>query len=361
MFTALLDILLSRRDMIVDKLELLMKNQKDLLRDIGWKSFSSGKNLDLLVAAVDGSMNYKQYKGFMIYAVDSESVLIEDGKVSVFRQLGDVDVLVPFWLPEERIKLYMSILEIKNAIQVLSEKDDMLVLLDGSLSGLVIRPIKYSYTGLEVNHIVKKKYLDILIDEIERKNGGIISKNYTPQIFEEFKDTYSIEDAQAACFYLEYLEYLVSLMYLFSNFSERIIGIAKNSEDRSIFRYAISDIAYLDMNIKSPGYVLSSKNIELKNMKRGLPVFWDFFRKLEFQVLYVKFSENGPILKMEIPYALREYSIEDILKTLDNTCIDGYPYPLTIAHRDVKITNKDMETITKMLGIYWAKTGREML
>ena len=64
----------------------------------------------------------------MIYAVDSEAVIVEDDKMSVFKQLGDVDVLVPFWLPEERIKLYMSILEIKNAMHVLSSKNNALIL-----------------------------------------------------------------------------------------------------------------------------------------------------------------------------------------------------------------------------------------
>jgi len=96
MLTAILDVLLINREKILSKLDLLLKRQKDLLEDIGWKSFSSGSVHICPIAAIDGSMNFKQYKGFMIYAVDSEAVIVEDDKMSVFKQLGDVDVLVPF-------------------------------------------------------------------------------------------------------------------------------------------------------------------------------------------------------------------------------------------------------------------------
>ena len=203
MLTAILDVLLINREKILSKLDLLLKRQKDLLEDIGWKSFSSGSVHICPIAAIDGSMNFKQYKGFMIYAVDSEAVIVEDDKMSVFKQLGDVDVLVPFWLPEERIKLYMSILEIKNAMHVLSSKNNALILLDGTLSGLIIRPIKYIYSETEVTRVIRKRYLDILIDEIENHNDGIISKNYTQEIFDEFKEKYGVSEAQASCFYLE--------------------------------------------------------------------------------------------------------------------------------------------------------------
>lgn len=361
MLTAIIDSLLSRREEILGKLNVLMKQgDETALEDLNWRNFQQGKVQDFPIAAVDGSMNYKLYKGFIIYAVGSEGVLLDNDRISVVKQLGDVDVLIPFWLPEERIKLYMSILEMKNAIYMLVKNSRAFVLIDGSLSNLIMRPIRYVYSNTEINRKIEEEYFETLQDDIEKLRNSIVSKNYTQEVFERYKDEYGVSEAQAACFYLEYIEYLLSLRYLISKYSEKIISVAKNSEDRSIFKLAISDIAYLDVITKTPGFT-QGENIVIKTIKRKLPVFWDFFKNLEFTVIYVRFSRGGPMLKLEIPYTLRSLSIVDILKTLQYTCVDGYPYPLMKAHRDVKITNKDMEAITKMLSVYWAKTGREML
>ncbi|RLF07639.1 MAG: hypothetical protein DRJ64_02585 [Thermoprotei archaeon] len=361
MLTAIIDSLLSRREEILGKLNVLMKQgDESALEDLNWRNFQQGKVQDFPIAAVDGSMNYKLYKGFIIYAVGSEGVLLDNDRISDVKQLGDVDVLIPFWLPEERIKLYMSILEMKNAIYMLVKNSRAFVLIDGSLSNLIMRPIRYVYSNTEINRKIEEEYFETLQDDIEKLRNSIVSKNYTQEVFERYKDEYGVSEAQAACFYLEYIEYLLSLRCLLSKYSERIISVAKNSEDRSIFKLAISDIAYLDVITKTPGFT-QGENIVIKTIKRKLPVFWDFFKNLEFTVIYVRFSRGGPMLKLEIPYTLRSLSIVDILKTLQYTCVDGYPYPLMKAHRDVKITNKDMEAITKMLSVYWAKTGREML
>jgi len=49
-----------------------------------------------------------------------------------------------------------------------------------------------------------------------------------------------------------------------------------------------------------------------------------------------------------------------IISIIKRDAVEGYPYLLKKAHQDVIIRHKDINDLSKILGLY-EKTGREML
>ena len=63
---------------------------------------------------------------------------------------------------------------------------------------------------------------------------------------------------------------------------------------------------------------------------------------------------------LEVPREIDKSQLEELLERISYTSVDGYPYLLKKAHKDVVIRNSDMDRITGGLGII-EKTGREVL
>lgn len=356
MLATVLDAILIKREDIMRKLELMgAENISDKLH---WAPLPRGGPSWNTVAGVDGSINYKEYKGFVIYAVDAECVSIAENNLYVVAEAGDVDVLVPYWLPSERIKLYMSILELRTTLYTL-ENLDGLVLLDGTFSSLLVRPVPFTRPGPDIRQEIERVYIPDLIESIEPTILGVVSKALSEEIYEGFKHLNESE-AQAACFYIEYIEYLTLLKSLLEKYGDRVIAIAKNSQSRRLFKFYQSDIAVLERITRGPGYI-REEPISIKALKRALPIYREFFAEVVISPYYVRLADGGPVLKVEFPSVVSEAKVLDVFRTLSAISVEGYPYPLMRAHRDSLISDKDMESISRMLSVYWARTGREHL
>ncbi|MEM4576502.1 MAG: DNA double-strand break repair nuclease NurA [Candidatus Nezhaarchaeales archaeon] len=75
---------------------------------------------------------------------------------------------------------------------------------------------------------------------------------------------------------------------------------------------------------------------------------------------YVKLSDDGPLLKIEIPGIVSEDEVRDVIAKLSDVSPSGYPVPLLVAHSSAKIRGITLRKALSLVGIR-LPTGREAL
>ncbi|MEM5778043.1 MAG: DNA double-strand break repair nuclease NurA [Candidatus Aenigmatarchaeota archaeon] len=347
MFDFLFEKLAERKNQILNKINNLEFSEK-IAKD-WWINKEIKEGERIVIAGCDGSYNYKEFKSFTIYAVNSE-VLIFDKKLNSIKAC-DIDILYPYRYTEERLRFYMHMFETKNIFNALKNNKIDLLLFDGSIIGDIIRPLPFQ---LNPDAIVKEQIKNNFLNKLKSEDVEIVSKNYFKEIEKSFPNN-KIE-AQS---YLEYLEHLLSLHNMLS-FKEKIVAISKTSTSTYYFDKSMPDMAIFEKLSKSQGY---SKPIYLtinEKLKREFPILNDFFKDLEFTIFYARLKDRKNLLKFEIPKRIKENELENLLSKIKTISVDGYPYLLKKAHSDVVIHDVDMEKIARIFG-FTEKTGREML
>ena len=315
-----------------------------------WNTGSLDKDLDAVVGAEDGSMNRREFKGSILYAVDAEA-LIFDGKTLNSTPLGEVGVFPRQPFIENRLRLYMSLYEFKASLKSLEECNPELFLLDGSLISELVRSlIPASYIPPEKRRMIEREYLPK------------IKSAYSPEeiCVTRFRDGIEINMESDIMvdphIYLEYMEYLLSIQRLLGY---NPVGISKTSSGSEYFSSDLPDIILFEKLTKSEGYS-KPMLVSIDKALDRLPITHNFFDDLKFTIFYARLEDNKGVLKFEVPGKVRESEIIHILSILKAISTEGYPYLLKKAHNDVVITNRDMDQISGMLGIF-EKTGREIL
>ena len=81
------------------------------------------------------------------------------------------------------------------------------------------------------------------------------------------------------------------------------------------------------------------------------PIYNDFFKNLNFTNRFVKLTDNGSVLKVQLAYNATESDFKEVLEDLHSYSLEntGYPYLLKRVHDEVKITNKDMLLLLRPL------------
>ncbi|MEM4275173.1 MAG: DNA double-strand break repair nuclease NurA [Candidatus Nitrosocaldaceae archaeon] len=123
-----------------------------------------------------------------------------------------------------------------------------------------------------------------------------------------------------------------------------IIFISKRSDSRNILNGNAADIYYFDHATTKSGY--SSP-------------YYD--KKKDITIVYARFTDYTPCLKVEFGMNIDKDLIEDRLLSIKEECINGYPYVLYLAHERCKISNDDIRTIESILGLEIEIGGREVL
>jgi NurA-like 5'-3' nuclease len=264
----------------------------------------------------------------------------------------------------DRIRNYMGLFEVKNALKTIKTHDIDYYLYDGSLLGDLIRPfpqdkeipqkIKYEILDLAEDYLISD------INNIENKDVEISSRKIANDILnEKFEELKEYEPVN----FLEYIEKLFSLSNLLK-YNKKIIAISKTSTSVDYFDSKISDIAIFDKHSPTSGFSYPAKikpvSGETEKLKREFPVEDSFFKSLKFTIFYLRLENNRNILKIELPYIADENEIRNIIGVIKQNSPEGYPYLLKKAHHDVIIKKRDIEQLFKIFGFY-EKTGREML
>ena len=337
------------------------------------------------VYAVDGSRMMKRLSGAIIYAVSAAGI---GENMYHWHEIGLVS---PYKHVDERVRIHMEILE-KRMGAMLGDMGADLILIDGTLSGSIIRPP--SYIGLNTDRLYEKHkdnlYMIALgfLRLLERKweewrkqleNEGLINfptllsrGEGEKKIFEvlaeegvsEAKGDWWKEDEEDIVILLEYLEFLHALDRLFAH---NVASIAKTFYRDDIVRSVskervipMLDAPILDALSPAKGYV----PFQPQEQKEKTPTLLvddlmdaGYFNNLlkvvdrkinggkrtyseRISPFYIRFVEGGVIYLLEMP---RD---QDPLKTISlilSVSEDEYVVPLEYAHHAVVIKKPEFE------------------
>ena len=346
MLVSLIEEAESRKGKIKDDIEEY--ESQDLNIEGKWFDKTIPINKPCPIGAGDGSFNKKRFISFFLYAVSVESVkYIPNENTSSTEDSSTLGTMPHNLKIDAHLSNYMNIFELKSAIQTLKDKNIKYYLFDGSIYGDLIWLFSYgnNIRKTELKELIEKFSTTLKEDLFKYK---LTSKTLLDEDFDEYsEDKY---------FFLEDFEKTLLLSELLKD-KKRIVAISKTSDDTNILERGIPDIALFNFFSKEEGYS-ETHYIDLKD--KEFPVYNSFFQSLEFTIFYARLEPYKSVLKFEVPYyASREECLE-ILADLKRDCVEGYPYLLYKAHHEVVISNKDMNSISSIIGII-QRQGREML
>ncbi|MDI9645581.1 MAG: DNA double-strand break repair nuclease NurA [Archaeoglobales archaeon] len=310
-----------------------------------WNELPEPKECD--ACGVDGSIGVEKFVGAVFYATSAVAV----GKEIL--EIHEITALKPYMHIDERIRLHMQI----NEYRIASFSKSELLLLDGTLSGAVVRPpayIKENLKELEKNYdldgLVSEylRALDALQFEIKKDvTTGKARKSYLlarSEHFREFERSYrtgkNLSDDLAI--FLEYIEYLHSLNNLLG---KKVVFVAKSYYTKNFSE--VGDAAFLEILCRSlfgrskAGYVEFYPEI-----KKSVP-FSDKFEKIKDLLInsaYVRFCDDANILLIET-----NQKVDEIISNLRSLEVEGYPLPLINAHNYAKIKRSELKAMIRAL------------
>lgn len=351
MLDSLYEKALKKRDGINQKIEEIGSSQVDASRQ--WVEYPVEEStLDVSIAAGDGSINKRKFLPFIFYAIDAEGIIHTTTGLKRIES-SEIDVITHHKYVEDRLRSYMGIFEIKNALKLFKEHDVDLFLFDGSILGNLIRPFPIERELKEqVKEKIREKYLPLLEEELKSSDLGITSSKFAGDIAGEFDDT------TEPMIYLENLENLLVISELMKK-NKKLVAISKTSTSTEYFDLKVPDIAIFDMYSKKQGYS-KPRYSNVSDVKRDFPVRNNFLKNLAFTIFYARLEDYKNILKFELPYHATEEDIKDLLMNIKNISAEGYPLLLKKAHNDVVIRKTHLENLSKIIGLR-EKSGREML
>jgi len=351
MLDSLYEKALKKRKNINQKLEHIGYSEVDASQQ--WVDYPIKESpMKVNIGAGDGSINKHKFLPFIFYAIDAECLIHTNNGLKRIES-SEIDIINHHKYVEDRLRSYMGIFEIKNALKMFDEHNVDLFLFDGSILGNLIRPFPIEKELSEyVKEKIRENYLPILEKELKSSKVEIKSSNIADKIVVAFKDS------NESMIYLENLENLLVISKLMEKKKE-VVAISKTSTSTEYFDSKIPDIAIFDIHSKKQGYS-KPRYSSVSEVKRDFPVRNEFFKSLTFTIFYARLEDYKNILKFELPYYATEDDIKRLLKVIKKISAEGYPLLLKKAHDDVVIRKIDLENLSKIIG-FRGKSGREML
>ena len=329
----LLEAVVAKKEALKSAVSLCPEQVEEKLKNLWVQCIPEG--VPERVAGVDGSRNSANFAGYTIYAVGAGCVLYEGQGAPEETFLCDIGLLRGEKHPESRLHILMATLEFKVALKVCERVNCLLV--DGSIVNAILKPTALTYQ-LEKQERVR----------LEEAFWGKVVPNYTLNSLTSRE--LGFEEA-----YMEYLEYLYTLLKLLRTCGKKLVAVSKTSDSRAYALHEkLPDITVLNRLTLKPGYTKPIACALTQQKKFSLPEPFDReLRSYTFNTFFYRLKGNA--LKVETLM-----QPEKALKVLAYYSVGGYPYPLAQAHRSVKITAKDMSTLISIVGLA-DKTGREFL
>ncbi len=125
-------------------------------------------NSEVTICAGDGSINKKNFMGFIFYAIDAEC-LIYNNKLQIIES-SEIDIIPHHHHVEDRLRSYMGIFEIKNALNAFEKHDIDVFLFDGfnSRKSYKTFPLEKKLTN-DVKEEIKIRCLPGLEKELKKE------------------------------------------------------------------------------------------------------------------------------------------------------------------------------------------------
>ena len=359
-----------------------------------WYSYQPSPKYVSAVAE-DGSFNKKYYLGFHLYAVSGFANLYieENGKGKFIDEfIGDINISVikSSNFTDTYFRNLMFLAELKALINLAEKEKPDLLILDGTLSGryITILPKSNWFISEEFNGELIKMALSFSSDLKEGLNNReplSFNKDFHREVRDRLISKFGRlkgdrkDILEAVLSKIAFFEYILLLHKLFKglDWNPLVIGIAKTSTLTEIFNGSMPDIKIFSSYIQYSGYSLKkilpkdiwdfSERYKFIKEELGIDVEREFdinFEDIFIDYFYGKLKDGKDILLIELyenPEFTENYSPEYILDVLSYYTVGNYPFLLTRADKEARITKKDIELIEDILGLKYELTGREAL
>jgi hypothetical protein len=401
----LLELALRRKDKIVRAIQQLSNEEYRVMAEENWVEYTPSPNPPESVAAVDGSSLILELRDASLYGVKAYA-LTRHGSTVRHKYLGDVGVVTVANAPGFA-RAFREICETKTALSSSSR----LLIVDGSIISLLINPEPLTRIGIKRGLQAAEELagLDVtvsLFDKLLEQAGELEKEDlyygepFISRLILEEALTGGGRDAgktgsdpEAAYAFIVFIEKLLSLRLLLEKFmsgGRRLAYVSKRSRskeylrrlrgtgDGGFFKGRVSgptDMAVFSNYTRTAGFsepliveeVETIKDLPSEGVLRRL--VRDYFENIGIILTYVRLAQDGPVLKLEIPFdkssrvsaARAREVVKEVMDMLAGESHNGYPYPLIQVDKLVKVTRQDLTQIAFSLGILPSLTGREVL
>jgi hypothetical protein len=401
----LLELALRRKDKIVRAMQQLNNEEYRVMAEEKWVEYTPSPNPPESVTAVDGSSQILELRDASLYGVEAYA-LTRHGSAVRHKYLGDVGVVTV----ANALGFTRAFREICEAKTALSSSSRLLVV-DGSIISLLISPEPLTRIGIKRGLQAAEELagLDVtvsLFDKLLEQAGELEKEDlyygepFISRLILEESLTGGGRDAgktgsdpEAAYAFIVFIEKLLSLRLLLEKFmsgGRRLAYVSKRSRskeylrrlrgtgDGGFFKGRVSgptDMAVFSNYTRTAGFsepliveeVETIKDLPSEGVLRRL--VRDYFENIGIILTYVRLAQDGPVLKLEIPFdksagisaARAREVVKEVMDMLAGESHNGYPYPLIQVDKLVKVTGQDLTQIAFSLGILPSLTGREVL
>lgn len=353
------------------------------------------------VVGVDGSLVNLDLRNMLIYAVTSAAVGFKQEGDHYLElepiELADIDVVIGRDM-ESVTHLAREILEVKAMREAIIRREPSLVLVDGSLLAILMRPApvfgKFSVremstgfqeiTGVDPLELIEEGLREeVGRDSILRQRPLLIIDSVNPHRLNEslikplLLFTYmeklaalrqALEEAWRRGVTVAYVAKRGISSHFYDTYVRKLLGESiSGTEERHL-----SDITFFDL-ADSPGYAVMPQedgggvHVEKATEHMAKPPtelsLSSFYQGVNIAITYVKLSSTAPALRVEIPMrdGDPEGVVEDVVVSMLSLSPEGYPYPLTVADAHCKIRHEDLRRVLDFLGIGPRLSGREVM
>lgn len=310
---------------------------------------------------VDGSRGVERRSGVIVYAVSG--VAVGDDVI----EMHDVTTVKTYKHVDERIRLHMGLMELRAGAMV---EDADLILMDGTLSGDVIRPPAYASSDGTYERLTDTYDLDNLIqdfvevlndcwwNELEKdiKAGRVQRQTLLSRspYFDKFEKGYKVGaegDADNLRVLLEYIEHLHALDRLLAK--ENVVSVAKTFYTSELTDLpGLTDAPILDMlaveqfGEEKVAYI----PFDYRKIDKRIPEIAKRFKNIRsifdrLNAAFIRFTDYGNIYLVEANRKIDD-ELVSMLLGLEG---DGYLIPLALAHEFAKIKRDKLKEIISTL------------
>ncbi len=304
-----------------------------------------------------------------VYGVTITSVEKEGRKQTLLaneKRIIDIDFMIPPHKLGDRVNLYRDIGELRVILESIDAGTR--VLADGSIESLLTRP-----THLKLDQL--DRYSNLIDADVESlvEQRGINVSSVKPLVEQIAIEETDEKEAELKSSILELAEKAILTRKVFEKLLDKeeiLMFVTKTGRSTSLFKRQLPDQYIISMYTREPGYAVEDETpIRLSSVVR-LPKYGglrDVGSEIGLVRGYVRLCHGCPVLRIEVVAPLRvlgengrKVFIEEI-RRLYSTCVNGYPYPLLLAHQKAHIEKKSAEIVIEALGFKGEMTGRESI
>ena len=328
------------------------------------------------IVGVDGGSYCYSTMAFDLYLIKVYGVAISQSASGSLEMIGeskiiDIDFMIPPHKVGDRLNLYRDVGEVRITTENIDSST--LILADGSVESLLTRPTHLKLEQLDryIYYIDYKELEKTVLHQTS--NYNVISVKKLVEKIIEKRDFKNDKELELKTNTIELSEKAIIVREFFRKILEKkaiVIFITKTGRSNRLFRRQLPDQYILSVITKEPGFLLEDEQPVKLSREIRLPQAFnlrEYGGRIGLLRGYARLDRGAQIMRVEV-IAPREIFPSDlegfftsILERINSICVNGYPYPLILAHQKAHIEKRSAEIIVEALGFREELTGREVI